>query len=330
MRLLIIGGTRFVGRHIAEAALQRGHTVTVFHRGSTDSDVLPDAEHLLGDRDQELNRLAGRHWDATIDTCAYVPRQVRELADALRGRGGRHAFVSSVSVYAEPAPPDLDEDAALAGLDDPSTENVTDETYGGLKALCEQVITERYPEPLVIRPTYVVGPHDHTHRFTYWVNRIADGGRVLAPDLPDYQIQVVDARDQGRWVIELLERGEAGTFHTVSPAPPFTFADMLDAIADAIAPAGTEIVPVDPQFLEEQGVDGNDLPLWYPGTEAGDPGLSCDPSRAAARGFSPRPLAQSVREILDHERTSPTPNPDGVGWTRADEQQVLAAWDARS
>jgi 2'-hydroxyisoflavone reductase len=328
MRLLIIGGTQFVGRHIAEQAIERGHEVSVFHRGKTNVDAAPEAEHIFGDRDQDLEQLAGRHWDATVDACAYVPRQVHQLAGALDGRGGRHAFISTVSVYAEPAPPNIDEDAELASLDDHTTEDVTGETYGGLKVLCEQAVAEHYDDALVIRPTYVVGPHDYTHRFTYWVNRIAEGGRVVAPDIPGYQIQVIDARDQARWILELLERGDSGTFHTVSPPPPFSFADMLGTIVDAVGPAGTEIVPVDPGFLMDHEVGDSSLPLWYP-TRERDFGLSCDPSRAAAHGLTTRPLEQTVRETLEHERATPTPNPNDAGWSRDAEAKLLAEWDAR-
>jgi 2'-hydroxyisoflavone reductase len=328
MRLLIIGGTQFVGRHIAEAAIEREHDVTIFHRGRTNTDAIPAAARILGDRDHDLDRLDGQTWDATIDVCAYVPRQVHELAKALDGRGGRHVFISTVSVYTEPAPPNINEDAALATLDDPTTEDVTGETYGGLKVLCEQAIAEHYADAIVIRPTYVVGPHDYTHRFTYWVNRIAEGGRVVAPNLPDYQIQVIDGRDQARWIIELLERSDSGTFHTVSPPPPFTYMDMLAAIVDAVGPAGTEIVPIDPAFLVEQGVQNRDLPLWYPGDDALE-GMSCDPAHAVAHGFSTRPLTQTVTETLAHEQATPTPNPDNTGWSRDREATVLAAWDAR-
>lgn len=328
MRLLIMGGTQFVGRHIAEIALERGHDVTVFHRGRSNADAVPEAEHIIGDRDSDLDRLAGQRWDATIDVSAYVPRQVRELADALDGRGGQHCFVSTVSVYAEPAPPNATEDAPLVELADPTTEDVTGETYGGLKVLCERVVHERYDDALVIRPTYVVGPLDYTHRFTYWVLRIADGGRVVAPDIPGYGIQVIDARDQARWIVELLERADSGTFHTVSPPPPFTFADMLRAVVDAVGPPDTEIVPVPPAFLIEQGVGNADLPLWYP-SDGPDEGLSCDPGRAVAHGFATRPLAQTARETLAFEQATPTPNPDGVGWSREREAEILAAWDAR-
>lgn len=329
MRLLIIGGTQFVGRHIAEIALERGHQVTVFHRGRTNADAVPDAEHILGDRNHDLDHLADGHWDATIDVCAYVPRQVDELAEALGARGGRHVFISTVSVYAEPTPPNSDEDAPLAGLDDPSTEVVDGETYGGLKVLCEGAVAEHYTDALVIRPTYIVGPYDYTHRFTYWINRIADGGRVVAPDLPDYGIQVIDARDQARWILEMLERGDSGTFHTVSPPPTFTFAQMLNTIVEAVGPADTQIVAVNPAFLVDNGAGNSDLPLWYPSTEP-DLGLNCSPARAVANGFATRSLADTVRETLEHERRTPTANPDGTGWSREREAEVLAAWDAQT
>jgi 2'-hydroxyisoflavone reductase len=303
------------------------------HRGQTQADTLSAAEHLTADRDQSLHMLTGREWDATVDTCAYVPRQVDSLAAALDAdgnhRGGRHCFISTVSVYAEPAPHHLTEDGPVIELDDPTTEDVTGETYGGLKVLCERAVAQHYDEPLVIRPTYVVGPYDHTHRFTYWVMRMAEGGRVIAPDIPGYQIQVVDARDQARWICELLERGDHGTFHTVTPPPPFSFADMLDQIASAVAPAGTEIVPVDPGFLMDHDIDETAMPLWYP-TRERDYGLSCDPARSVEHGFRWRPLAETVRETLDHERRTPTPNPDGAGWSREREAEVLAAWDSRT
>lgn len=329
MRLLVMGGTQFVGRHIAEIGIERGHEVTVFHRGKSNADAVPEATHVIGDRDTDLERLAGGEWDATIDVSAYVPRQVNELADALGARGGRHAFVSTVSVYTEPAPPSCNEDAPLIELHDPATEVVDDETYGGLKVLCERAVATRHPDALVIRPTYVVGPYDYTHRFTYWVNRIAEGGRVVAPNLGRYQIQVIDARDQARWILELLERGDSGTFHTVSPPPPFTFSDMLQTIVEAVGPAGTEIVPVPPSFLIEQGVGNAHLPLWYPSPEPDD-GLSCDPARAVAHGFATRTLTKTVRETLAHERRTPTPNPNDVGWSREREAEVLAAWDSQS
>ncbi|HEY3732605.1 MAG TPA: NAD-dependent epimerase/dehydratase family protein [Streptosporangiaceae bacterium] len=193
MRILVIGGTQFVGRHVVEAALAAGDDLTLFHRGRTNPGLFAEAEHRLGDRDGDLAALADGEWHATIDCSAYVPRQVRSLAAMLGGRGGRYVHISSVSAYAEATTyPGMTEDAPLAVLDDPATEVVNEVTYGGLKALCEQAAQETFGAPgrlpdaagapvSIVRPTYVAGPFDPTRRFTWWVERIAKGGRVLAP-----------------------------------------------------------------------------------------------------------------------------------------------------
>ena len=327
MRLLIIGGTRFVGRHMAESAIERGHDVTVFHRGKTGADDLPKATHILGDRDKDLANLEGQTWDATIDACAYVPRQVKELANALGERGGQMAFVSTVSVYAEPIPVGGDEDSPLATLADKDTEEVTEETYGGLKVECERVAREVYGDTLlIVRPTYVVGPFDYTHRFTYWVERIADGGTVLAPGPRDYAIQLIDARDQADWTIRMLEDNNAGTFHTLAPAPPFTFEDMLESIVEAVGPAGTTLEWVDADFLVRQGVEGEMLPLWA-GAYEGEYGIACDPARANAAGLRPRPLTQTIQDTLADVRQ--TSRAQDAELTRAREAEILSAWKAR-
>lgn len=219
MRILFIGGTRFVGRAMAEAALQRDHAVTLLHRGQTDSPVLTAAEHLRADRDKDLSVLAGRAFDATIDVCAYVPRQVRALADALNGRGGHHVFVSTMSVYADTDAPGLTESAPFIELDDPATEEVTGDTYGGLKVLCERQAQVSYGDDglTIVRPTYVIGPHDHTGRFTWWVRRIARGGEVLAPAPYDAPIQIIDARDLAEWTLDLAEERVSGAYNAISP-----------------------------------------------------------------------------------------------------------------
>jgi nucleoside-diphosphate-sugar epimerase len=227
MKILVIGGTQFVGRHIVTRLLADGDDVTLFHRGLTNPGLFPDAEHLLGDRNSDLSALAAGDWDATIDTSAYFPRQVRNLASALEGRGGRYVHISSVSAYAEPLAPGFDEDASLAVLDDPSTEVVNGETYGGLKALCERASLEwfggatagagqstnatlqaRAVPVNIVRPTYVVGPYDHSRRFTWWVERVARGGAVLAPGPKEGSLQVIDARDLADFVA-LLAHGRA-------------------------------------------------------------------------------------------------------------------------
>src|SRR5215471_7985616 len=326
MRILIIGGTVFVGRHITEAALAGGHDVTLFHRGRSGSDLFPRATHLFGDRNEDLSALSAGNWDATIDVCAFFPRQVRSLADALGGRGGQYLFISSTSAYRTPVAPGFSEDAPLAELDDPATEEFSDETYGGLKVACERVAADLFASSglTVVRPTYVVGPHDASGRFTWWVERIARGGTVLAPGGADDPIQVIDARDLGDWVISLVSRSVTGTFHAVSPPPPFGFGALLEAIAAEVAPPGTTLTWVDADFLLERGETAESIPLW-PGGDSERDINTADPARAYAAGLAPRPLSRTVADIHAAEQASPTPPRAGVGLPADREAELLAA-----
>src|SRR3954454_15202703 len=256
MRILLIGGTRFVGRHMVAAALSAGHEVTVFHRGRTGPELFPEVERRTGDRNGDLAELADGSWDATIDTCAYVPRQVAALADALGERAGHYLLVSSVSVYDVPDAPGLTEDARLLELDDPTVEGVTDETYGGLKVLCERAAVERHgPSTVLVRPTYVVGPDDYTWRFPWWVARIARGGEVLVPEPKDVPAQVIDVRDMADWMVSLLENGHSGAYHAVSPPPGFTWQQQIEAIALAVGPPGTTLT-----WVSDEAVRAASLP----------------------------------------------------------------------
>ena len=329
MRILFIGGTRFVGRAMVEAALSRGHHATVLHRGQTGAGLFPDAEHLLADRDGDLDVLAGREFDATVDTCGYVPRQVRSLADALAGRGGHHVFVSSVSAYDETDVPGANEAGLeLAELEDKSTEEVTERTYGGLKVECERAAESAYGSGLsIVRPTYVVGPWDYTGRFTWWVDRIARGGEVLCPGPREAPMQVIDARDMAAWTIGLAEAGTGGAFHAVSPRPPFGMGDLLDATAEAVAPPGTSLVWADAAFLTEQGENGMTLPLW---TEGGvEQLMALDPGAAESTGLKPRPLQDTVRATLDWLRTEQPPPREGWGISPEREAELLSLWRAQ-
>ena len=331
MRILIIGGTRFVGRHLVAAAIARGHQVIVLHRGVECSGA-PGAEHLHADRDADLGVLAGRDWDATVDVCAYWPRQVASLADALGERGGRYALVSTVSVYADAPEPGLDEQAPLVaplGLDG-SAPPIDMETYGGLKVGCEHVAEQRHAgQLLVIRPTYVVGPHDPTARFPYWVDRLARGGAVLCPGSPDAPFQYIDARDLAAFTVGLLEAGDEGTFHVVHPPAPYAFADLLEGMRAAIAPAGTVLEWVPSEWLVERGVTPAMLPLW---TGSDDPefALAMDPARAVAAGLRVRTLAETAADTLAwasdpsaHWSARSTP------LTLEREQDLLSEWAGR-
>lgn len=325
MRILVVGGTKFVGRHIVATALTRGHDVTVFHRGQTGDDLFPQATHRHGDRNADLSSLADGSWDATVDVSAYVPRQVHALADALGGRGGRYAYISTVSVYDVPAAPGYAEDSPLITLDDPGTETVTGETYGGLKALCETAARERFGDAvLIVRPTYVVGPWDSTGRFTWWVRRIARGGEVLVP--ADSPVQVIDGRDLASFTVDLVEAGTGGTFHTVTPPPPFGFHDLLAAIAAEVAPPGTTFTKVDEAFLTDAGVQEGELPLWNgsgPETASG----TASPAAALAAGLAPRPLRETIRDTLEHGETCTV---EGVGLGGEREADLLVRWHART
>ncbi|MFE7528680.1 NAD-dependent epimerase/dehydratase family protein [Kitasatospora sp. NPDC057542] len=322
MRILVIGGTRFIGFHFAEAALAAGHEVTVLHRGRTGPGLLPDATHLIADRDADLSVLRGRSWDATVDLCAYFPRQVRELAAALDpGAAGRYLLVSSLSVYDVPAAPGYAEDSPLLPADGPEAEEVTAESYGVLKVQCERAARQAFgPETLLVRPTYVIGPRDYTHRFDYWVERLARGGEVLAPGRPDAPVQVVDARDLAAWMVALLERGASGAHHAAT-APPFGMGDLLDAIASAVAPPGTTLTWVSEEFLHTAGVTQRALPLWpaIPETRATS---TADPARALATGLALRPVAETARDIQPFEHVPDTLSP-------AQEAELLAAWHRR-
>ena len=326
MRILIIGGTAFVGRYIAQAAVDASHDVTLFHRGKTGSELFPRATHLTGDRNVDLSALAAGSWDATIDVSAYFPRQVRSLAAAVAGRGGRHVYISSISAYKVPVPFGFTESAPLAECEDPEAEDVTLQNYGGLKAACEQVATELHgPETTIIRPSYVIGPHDRSRRFTWWVDRLARGGTVLAPGDPADPIQVIDARDMGEWTISMLERAVTGTYHAASPAPPFGFGQLLEEIAAVVAPAATQLSWADSDFLLAEGVDGSMLPLWSEGDADEANTNTADPAAAAAAGLAPRALRQTIADIRAEDRT-PGAEPAGVGLSAAREAEVLAKW----
>ncbi|HSR83569.1 MAG TPA: NAD-dependent epimerase/dehydratase family protein [Streptosporangiaceae bacterium] len=330
MRILVIGGTAFVGMHITAAAIASGHDVTLFNRGLTGAELFPAATHLAGDRDADLTALGGGSWDATIDVCAYFPRQVRSLATALDGRGGTYVFISSVSAYSPSVPPNYDETAALATLDDPAATEVTNENYGGLKVACEELSAQLFgPDTTIIRPTYVIGPYDRSYRFTWWVDRLSRGGTVLAPGDPDDPIQVIDARDQATFVVSLLERSITGTFHTVSPAPPFGFGQLLETIAAEVAPPGTDLAWVSSDFLLEHGADGAALPLWGEGEGDAANMSRANPAAAYAAGLAPRPLRETVADIHAEDRVPGTGRP-GIGMSPEREAELLARWAAAS
>lgn len=317
MKILLLGGPRFVGRALTDAALARGHELTFFNRGQTNPGLYPDVERLKGDRGGELGALRARTWDAVVDTCGYLPRTVRASAEALAG-SSLYCFVSSVSVYADFSVP-ADETSPVAELGELPDSEVTDASYGALKALCEKAVRETFAErSLVIRPGLIVGPHDPTGRFTYWPHRVARGGEVLAPGPPTRLVQVIDVRDLAEWTLSLCEDFVGGTYNAIHPG--VSFAELLETCR-AVSSTDARFTWVSDEFLLEQGVgEWLELPLWL-----ADPALAAadrvNVSRAIGRGLRFRPFEETARATL--ELASPT---DAVGLTRAREDRLLATW----
>ncbi len=339
MKLLILGGTRFLGRHLAQQALDAGHEVTLFHRGLSAPGLFPQAEHRIADRNGDLAALAQGSWDAAIDTSAYVPRQVRAVAAALAGRVGQYQFVSSISVYASYASPGLAETAPLQTLSDPAVETVDGETYGGLKALCEKAALTGFGKAcLIARPGLLVGPHDPSGRFTWWVQRIAraaDGSEVLAPGDPAAPVQFIDARDAAAWMLLQAERGAGGSFNLTGPNKPTTFGEFLRAACATLAPAA-RLTWIDEACLLAQGVaPWTELPLWLPRDSAGLHQVSI--ARAVASGLRCRPLAQTLADTAAWAAAQPAvsaagdgPSRPPVGMAPEREAALLAVWHAAS
>jgi 2'-hydroxyisoflavone reductase len=320
VRLLVLGGTKFLGRHAVDSALAAGHDVTIFTRGQTNPELFPEVEHLVGDRDGDLDALAGRSWDGVVDTSGYVPRVVRQSAELLRGAVGRYVFVSSISVYDDFSEP-VDESSPVAQLEDPATEKIM-EAYGALKAACEDVVEEVYGERSArVRAGLIVGPYDPTDRFTYWPRRIALGGDVLGPGKPDAPVQFVDARDLARWLVELAVNGPGGTFNATGPAEPLTFAQLLERARDAIGSDASVVWVDDQHVLAAEVQPWTELPLWLPGDEYA--GMArADIGRALAAGLTFRPVEETVVDTLAWDRSVPGDRPT-LAHDR--EQEILAA-----
>ncbi|HEY3962430.1 MAG TPA: SDR family oxidoreductase [Gaiellaceae bacterium] len=296
MKLLVLGGTKFLGRHVVDAGLARGDEVTIFTRGQTNPDLYPGVEHLVGDRDGKLDALAGRSWDGVVDTSGYVPRVVRQSAELLRDAVARYVFVSSVSAYADPSVP-LMETSPLAALEDPLTEEV-ESAYGALKAACEHVVDEVFGDRATsVRAGLIVGPHDPTERFTYWPRRIAEGGEVLAPGDPDAPVQFIDARDLAEWMILLAEHGPGGPLNATGPAERLRMRELLERIRDGLGAECTFTWIDDEKLLAAEVGPWMELPLWLPGDEYAGM-LQSDISRALAAGLTFRTVEETARDTL--------------------------------
>lgn len=293
--ILVLGGTGFIGPHMVRDALRRGHRVTLFNRGRTNDEIFPDLETIHGDRGGDLAGLERRSWDAVIDNSGYVPRHVENSAKVLSPRVGQYLYISTVAVYA-----DFDRlndvDAPLATLRDETTEEVTGETYGPLKALCERRAAAGVGEDrlTIVRPTYICGPGDHTDRFTWYPVRTRRGGDMLWPGGPGATMQIVDVRDLACFVVDCLERNVTGTYNAVNPVGSYTFGDLLEDCR-AVTRATVSPVWVDDDFIARHALSGA-LPIYRPDEHAADAGFSGESAYEA--GLRIRPERETVRDLL--------------------------------
>ena len=326
MDLLILGGTRFLGRHLVETALERGHRVTLFNRGRSNPGLLPKVEELRGERGGDLSALRGRRWDAALDTSGYLPREVRRSAELLADSVGHYTFVSSISVYEDFSRLGIGEDAPVLAPPEPEPGEVEWEHYGGLKVGCERAVGAAMPgRSLVVRPGMIVGPHDYTDRFPYWRRRVAEGGEVLAPGDPEQPVQLIDARDLAGWMLRMAEEGRTGVYNATGPDYRLTTRGMLEGIRAATG-SDARFVWASERFLLDAGVEPwEEMPLWAPKEMAGI--LAVDVGRAVGAGLVFRPLAETVR---DTPGAGGETAEIGAGIPPEREEELLRAWRGSS
>ena len=331
MKLLVLGGSVFLGRAVVDVALGRGHEVTLFNRGRSDEGLFPEAERIRGDRDGGTSALSGRTFDACVDTCGYVPRIVRQSVEQLKDSVGCYAFVSSESVYASPAAPNTDETGPLETMADPSIEQVTGETYGPLKALCEAEVERVFGErALIVRPGLIVGPHDASDRFSYWPWRIARGGDVLAPGRPERSIQWIDVRDLAAWMVTRLEQSRGGVFNTSSPPGQHAMQDLLEACV-RVSKAKAQFHWIEDAWLVECEVGAwIEMPLWIPESDPIAAGFfSFRSDRAIEAGLTYRPIEETVADTLTWLASRSDDHEWRAGMTPDREAALLRDWSDR-
>jgi 2'-hydroxyisoflavone reductase len=340
MKILVLGGTAFLGRHLVDAALSRGHEVTVFSRGHH-GQPRRGVAWLQGDRRVGLIALAGLRWDAAVDTSAYVPSQARAAATALAGQVTHYTFVSTLSVYAQSNAGAVDETGSLEEVpegqlekleaivpDGPVTAVHYGAMYGALKVLCERAVLDVTSErAFIVRPGLIVGPYDYTDRFGYWPSRVAHGGEVLAPGDPEVQRKFIDARDLSAWMVASIEQGRAGIYNATGPDYQLTIRRFLDACR-AVTSSDARVTWMDDDFLlAHRAEPWTGIPLWVP-RSLDPPALRCTFQRALAAGLTYRPLAETIRDTLAWEQSRPPDRVRNAGLSATDERALLTAWHA--
>ena len=324
LKILILGGTNFLGPHLVEEIKSRGHEVTLFNRGIQNPSLFPDVEKLYGNRDRDLKALEGRKWDAIVDTSGHIPRIVDASSKVLKEATSHYTFISTIGVYENFSCLNIDENYPLAKLDDASNEEITERTYGALKAGCEQLIQHYFPgQSLIVRPGMIVGPNDPTDRFTYWPVRISEGGVVLVPGMPSQSVQFIDVRDLARWIVDMIEKQVTGVYNATGHVMSF---EQLLAECQRVCQTNVKLDWVSEKFLlEHQVKDWEELPLWL-SSQKNMPGfLNISIEKALKSGLRLRPLSETISATLDwnNQRKEYTPQ---AGMDRNKEQKVLRLW----
>lgn len=333
LRVLILGGTGFIGPHFVEVLRTHGHKLTLFNRGKRNPGLFPDVEALTGDRNGQLEALEGRDWDVVIDNSGYRPREVKLTADLLKDHVQHYLYISSISAYADLSKPGIDEDYPLARLRDPTVEEITNETYGGLKAACEQVVEQTYGKRCtIIRPSYIVGPGDSTDRFTYWPVRTARGGEMLAPGTASDPVQFIDVRDLADFVSRCVERNIGGRYNLCNQPRSVSMGNLLET-SRRVSGSDAKFVWVSQQFLEAQKVlESGEIPIWAPSTGEFAGIALVSPARALAKGLRLRDIRTTVADTLAWHAKRPAEQQQKLkaGLTPEREAELLKLWRAAS
>lgn len=338
MKVLIIGGTRFLGKALVAEAMKRGHEITLFNRG-TNKEIFPEVEHLIGDRDSDLSLLKNRKWDVAIDTCGFAPHQIKKAAAVLGDNIEYYTYISSISVYKDWIPHNITEDYLLQSMPKDKLKAVEEgsishyEYYGALKVLCEAEAEKHWPgRVLHIRAGLLVGPFDYTDRLPYWVQRIEQGGKVMVPGHPDRPVQLIDIKDLATWVFNMAEIRKAGTFNVTGPDYELTMAELLNT-CKAVTNSDAEFVWADEQFVLEHKIQPwTEMPLWipehFPLEEEKEPwkgSFRISIEKAVAAGLSFRPLEDTIHDVyrweMDRQDTVRK-----AGISRDKEQELLKTW----
>jgi len=324
MKILILGGTRFLGRSLLEIALAKGHEITLFNRGKSNPELFPEVEFLTGDRDSDLKPLQGRKWDVVVDTCGYVPRIVKKSVELLADAVEHYTFISSISAYADFSKPGIDENSLFATIEDETVEQVTNETYGPLKVLCEKAAEQAMPgRILVLRPGLIVGPYDPSDRFTYWPVRINSGGEVIVPSPRLQQIQFIDVRDLVEFILIMVDKRQTGIYNTTGPDYMLTTQQFLEE-CNKIIGSKAKFAWVSEKFIIENEIN---MPVWVPKEWAGINQVNC--KKAIGAGLNFRPLADTIRDTLSWHATRPSDYKLRTGLKPRREREFLKLWFGR-